>query len=121
MIMHSNQGVVVVSGDMTMDWNLGGSRRGDGGDAEWNADDCPRDHWQPGGAAMLAELVEPVAAGLPHQGETRFVVRQMNAPGDHVLIGRERAPQSVRTSRDNSCTSASPPSPGRSWMCARHC
>jgi hypothetical protein len=78
--IRDSQKVVIVTGDVTMDWNLARTRRLDGGGAVWNADDCTRAYWQRGGAAMLADLIEAVAEKLHETKKASFVVRQMNAP-----------------------------------------
>lgn len=72
--------VVVVTGDVTMDWNLARTRRSDSGGAAWNADDCTRAYWQRGGAALLADLIEAVASEMRQSGQSDFNVRQMRAP-----------------------------------------
>lgn len=72
--------IVVVTGDVTMDWNLARTRRSDSGGAAWNADDCTRAYWQRGGAALLADLIEAVANELRQSGQSDFTVRQMKAP-----------------------------------------
>jgi hypothetical protein len=76
---------VVVTGDVTMDWNLAHSqvtpppRRG-GANPQlsriWNPDDSTVVSWQRGGAAMLADLIEAVAQNLSPPSQ----VRMMKAP-----------------------------------------
>jgi hypothetical protein len=77
--------IVVVTGDVTMDWNLARTRRSDGGSSAWNADDCTRAYWQRGGAALLADLIEGVADNLRRAGKAAYVVREMGAPRDKAL------------------------------------
>ncbi len=81
---------VLVTGDVTIDWNLARTRRADGGGAFWNADDCTRAHWQRGGAALLADLIQAVAVELRRTGQADFTVRQMAAPRDAVVPGDDR-------------------------------
>jgi hypothetical protein len=71
---------VVVTGDVTMDWNLARFRRarGDVGLHMWWSDDRTRACWQRGGAAMLADLISAVAK------PRGYVVRQMDAPLEPV-------------------------------------
>jgi hypothetical protein len=59
---------VVVSGDVTMDWNLARTRKLVDGGAVWNAEDRTETYGGPGGAAVLARLVEEVGATLADEG-----------------------------------------------------
>lgn len=86
----SSQKVVVVTGDVTMDWNLARTRRSDIGGAAWNADDCTRTYWQRGGAALLADLVEAVADEFTLNGKPAYSIRQTGAPRKDVLPGDRR-------------------------------
>jgi hypothetical protein len=68
------RGIAVVTGDITLDWNLARSRGPEAQGPAWESEVCSRLHWQHGGAALLADLVEAVAASLrPHAD---FEVRQ---------------------------------------------
>ena len=67
--------LVIVTGDVTVDWNLARSRSFQGGATMWNVDDCTRAYPQPGGAALLGELIETVAHRLP---EPTFTVHRPN-------------------------------------------
>lgn len=69
--------VVIVTGDVTMDWNLARTRRSDGGGAAWSADDCTRAYWQPGGAALLADLVEALRDQLRREGKADYLLREI--------------------------------------------
>ncbi len=82
--------VIVVTGDVTMDWNLARTRRSDDGAAAWNADDCTRAYWQRGGAALLADLIDAVAAELRQAGKADYSLCEMGAPRDQVLPGDPR-------------------------------
>jgi hypothetical protein len=55
---------IVVTGDFTIDWNIARIRGGEGAGKDWNASDRTRACWQRGGAAMLGDLLEQVAASL---------------------------------------------------------
>jgi hypothetical protein len=58
---HNTKKVVVVTGDVTMDWNLANShQRGSSQGAAWNAEDCTFAYWQRGGAALLADLIKAI-------------------------------------------------------------
>lgn len=67
--------VVVVSGDITMDWNL--ARQPLRGQAEGPAD--TRASWQRGGAALLSDLAEAIFATLG-PGAPAMSVRAVEAP-----------------------------------------
>lgn len=76
--------LAVVTGDLTIDWNLARTRR-DPADAEaWNADDSTRAYWQRGGAALLADVVAAVAGDLEEAGSGPWDVRRIAAPTDPV-------------------------------------
>jgi len=47
---------VVVTGDITLDWNLGRSRGSEGPGSSAEAEVCSRLRWQRGGAALLWRL-----------------------------------------------------------------
>lgn len=76
--------VAIVSGDVTMDWNLARIRKLDHGALEWNADDCTRSNWQRGGAALLADLIGAVAQQLNESRLARWEVRTLATPAQPV-------------------------------------
>ena len=82
---HDPNKVVVVTGDITMDWNIARLRRGDHPRSSWSADDFARAHWQRGGAALLADLVDAIARELERSGATRYQILQTSAPVKPVL------------------------------------
>jgi hypothetical protein len=82
--------VVVATGDVIMDWHLARRRRSKDATTVWNADDWTRACWQRGGAALLADLIEAVAATLCQDGQGDFSVRQMGAPRHPIHPGDER-------------------------------
>jgi hypothetical protein len=84
---HDPQQAVVVTGDVSIDWNLARSRGSEGGGAVWNADDCTRAYWQRGGAALLADLIDAVARDVGRGGQVKCAVRQMGAPAAPVHPG----------------------------------
>jgi hypothetical protein len=59
---------VVVTGDVTMDWNVARTRAVGSDGASWNARNTARACWQRGGAALLADLVEGTAEGARVHG-----------------------------------------------------
>jgi hypothetical protein len=71
---------VIVTGDVTMDWNLARTRRSKRDLSVWSADDITSICWQRGGSALLADLVEAVAGDLHKNGSLQFTIRQTGAP-----------------------------------------
>ncbi len=69
---------VVVSGDFTLDWNLARSRGLEPQSGVWEPEVCSRLRWQRGGAALLADLIERVAAQI--RDRTVFGIRQPDTP-----------------------------------------
>src|SRR5665647_2562761 len=59
---------VVVAGDMTIDWNLARTRKLLNGGTAWNAEDRTETYGGPGGAAVLARLIEEVGVTLADGG-----------------------------------------------------
>ena len=84
------QNVIVVTGDVTMDWHLVRRRRLRDSTPLWNPSDQTRACWQRGGAALLADLIEAVAEMLRQDGQGDFAVRQTDAPRDPVHPGDDR-------------------------------
>ena len=69
---------VVVTGDITLDWNLALSRRPESQGHAWEPADCSRLRWQRGRAALLADLIEGVVA--PIRDRVPYEVRQPASP-----------------------------------------
>lgn len=88
----SPRDVIVVAGDVTIDWNIARSRKLGSDGSVWNAEDLVRAYSQPGGAALLAELVAAVVAGLPEA--TRPELRQMGGRDERLCPDDERFPHS---------------------------
>src|SRR5262245_30704746 len=80
--------VVVVTGDVTMDWNFQRLRSSQTSSTVWNANDITRVNWQRGGAALLADLVEAVVNDLPDTSS--YTVHQTAAPKDQPLASDPR-------------------------------
>ena len=59
---------VIVTGDVTMDWNLARTRKQADSGFAWNADDRIEMSGQPGSAALMAGLMVEVAATLAADG-----------------------------------------------------
>jgi hypothetical protein len=79
MSKNKSKKTVIITGDITMDWNLARTRRSPGDSSFWNADDTARTTWQRGGAALLADLVEAIARDLPHDEGAGFSIHQTGA------------------------------------------
>ncbi|MBN1303173.1 MAG: hypothetical protein JXA13_01965 [Anaerolineales bacterium] len=65
---------VIVTGDVSIDWNLARTRR------PGSADDTTTTSWQRGGAALLADLVEVTANDLQRSGALQISIHQAAAP-----------------------------------------
>lgn len=85
----ARQDVVIVTGDVTIDWNLSRPTHAPGTLPEWDPDECTRACWQRGGAALLGDLVEVVASGLGDP-DREISVRQTAAPHEPVWPGDDR-------------------------------
>lgn len=78
---------VLVAGDVTIDWNLAhASVKPWRSVYEWRGSDWVSMHWQPGGAAMLAELLAEVGARLNKEQSTSITVHPPARPGDLTKI-----------------------------------
>src|SRR3990172_8324337 len=76
--------IVVVTGDVTMDWNLMRIRRSRDSQGRWGFEDTTRACWQRGGASLLADLIAAVAEGIQHGGQASYSLRQTAAPLRHL-------------------------------------
>jgi len=81
--------VIVVTGDMTIDWNIARRPRQGSGGVAWSADDWSRACPQPGGAALLVDLLKAVAADLSNSGNVPMVVRSVPRPAEPIHPGAE--------------------------------
>lgn len=108
-----NPVTVVVSGDVTMDWNLAREPLSDT-DEHANA----RPAWQRGGAALLADLLKMIGSTLP-AGTRPIAVRDVEAPSEPIPPGHAELNHSyalwTRTPR-----SAGDKGPGRVWRSSAH-
>ncbi|MBL8829659.1 MAG: AAA family ATPase [Planctomycetaceae bacterium] len=71
---------VVVTGDVTIDWNLAHIQNLPGNSAAWAADDLTRACWQRGGAALMADLIDALAAAMRQRGQADAVVQSVAVP-----------------------------------------
>ncbi len=76
--------IVVVTGDVTMDWNLARVRHTNSASPSWTADDCTSASQQRGGAALLAEVIEALAPMVQHDGGAMYRILQTAVPRDPV-------------------------------------
>jgi hypothetical protein len=72
----SRQATIVVTGDVTIDWNLARTKAKGTEGTYWSSGSSTRAYWQRGGAALLADLITAAASGNVRQWE----VRQTGAP-----------------------------------------
>jgi hypothetical protein len=70
--------VVVVVGDVTMDWNIATSLGTEGAIPYWSQVVNSSIFWQRGGAAQLTDLIEAISRNLPV--DQQYIVRQMDMP-----------------------------------------
>ena len=75
---------IVVTGDITMDWNLARSTRGAVKETTWNPDDSTHACWQRGGAALLADLIAAIARDLEAGSDDHYLLFQPRAPNKPV-------------------------------------
>ena len=84
--VHEASKVVVVTGDVTMDWNIASRRRLEDSAMLWNPENLTRACWQRGGAALLADLIAAVAETLRQDRRADFAVRHMDTPRDRDRV-----------------------------------
>jgi hypothetical protein len=72
--------IIIVTGDIAMDWNLARTRRSKSDVSFWSADDTTTTTWQRGGVALLADLVEAIGKDLQKNGAPGFSIHQAGAP-----------------------------------------
>ena len=75
---------IFISGDITIDWNLARIRHSKGKIQRWGFDDCTRATSQPGGAALLGNLIETVAKDLKEEEITDYEVVQPQFPDSPI-------------------------------------
>jgi hypothetical protein len=82
--------IVVVTGDVTIDWNIAQVQRTDSPAHAWSLDNLTHAFYHKGGAALLADLVEAVADSLTRSKLTSFEVRKVSAPGGQATPDDKR-------------------------------
>ena len=70
---------IVVTGDVTMDWNLAYLSSSPDDHPNWNPSDRTTVSWQRGGAALLADLLTQVAARIGQEIEKNIQIYQTGA------------------------------------------
>src|SRR5229473_3698824 len=75
--------IAVVTGDVTMDWNIAHQHL-EGEGMAWNSQNRTHAYLQRGGAALLADLIEDVAKDLRQKKQADFDVYQTGAPHKDV-------------------------------------
>ena len=75
---------IVVTGDVTIDWNIARLSTSGRPEVMWNADDTSRVCWQRGGAALLADVIEVVLERPEPDGGPSCAVYQTGAPTELV-------------------------------------
>jgi hypothetical protein len=81
---------IVITGDVTLDWNIARMPRTDGAVQSWTAEEITAAFYQPGGAAMLAGLINAVAENLAQTRNVRFNVQQAALPQNRISPTDER-------------------------------
>jgi len=71
---------IVVTGDVTIDWNLARINRGTSKELTWKPDDSTHACWQRGGAALLADLIADIAKDLEGDFDHNYSLFQPEAP-----------------------------------------
>jgi hypothetical protein len=78
--INTSQKNIIVTGDVTMDWNLVRVHQESGNEFSWNPDVSTSLSWQRGGAALLADLISQINADL-QQGEVPpYAIFQSDSP-----------------------------------------
>lgn len=77
MAQEKSKRVVLVTGDLTIDWNIARLRGADTGGLSWNPDDRTRACGQRGGAALLGDLVEDLTALMQQVGEGIYETKKI--------------------------------------------
>ncbi len=80
MIKSKTDHIVIITGDVTIDWNLARTRRSRNDITFWSAEDTISTTWQRGGSALLADLVEAIAKDLRQNVSLQFSIHQNAAP-----------------------------------------
>ena len=80
MIKEPEDRLIVVAGDVTMDWNLARIGQAKKGVSVWSLNDSVDICWQRGGASLLADLLEAVSADLLSESSIAASIHQPAVP-----------------------------------------
>ena len=86
MTENKTEPAIIVTGDVTMDWNLARTRRSKSEQSFWSADDTTCAFWQHGGAALLADLMKAINLDIQKNNASGFSIRQTAAPGQSSQV-----------------------------------
>jgi hypothetical protein len=75
---------VIVTGDVTIDWNIARIQRQEGIAQTWNAENLTAAFCQPGSAAMLGELITDIAISLNQHQKTTIDVKKISLPRQKI-------------------------------------
>jgi len=76
----NNTKIVVITGDVTIDWNIARVQRADVIMHVWNAENLTTAFCHRGGVAMLSDLIKSIARNLNQTKQTDITVRQISTP-----------------------------------------
>jgi hypothetical protein len=79
---------IVVTGDITMDWNLARDLTEPG--EQWRIDRCSRIWWQRGGAALQADLIQALITSSSEKGQATYRIYQPATPEEPIQHGDPR-------------------------------
>jgi hypothetical protein len=77
---NKNTKILVVTGDLTIDWNIARVKQSDIIRNVWNAEDLTTAFCQKGGVAMLANLIKSIAANLNKNKKADIKVKEISSP-----------------------------------------
>lgn len=81
---------IIVTGDVTIDWNLAHIQNLPGNTAAWAADDLTRACWQRGGVCLMADLVVALVNVMRLRGQADAVVQTISVPRADVTPTDDR-------------------------------
>lgn len=80
----------VVTGDVTMDWNIARTSSHRSLGLPWKSADSLRIYWQRGGAALLADLIKAVSKTLRDSGKVDSKIAIVDAPKKQIVQPSEK-------------------------------
>ena len=76
--------VIVVSGDLTVDWHIANVNQEKAAPTSWSANLQTCTNWTVGGVEILANLVDALSSSLFPEGKTSFAVRKIELPDQSI-------------------------------------